>query len=79
MALSDGAQLGLRNLADALQTLTEQAQEPESRMARDSLLLRFVYTFEMCWQAMHHILRERGDEETPKVAFAVLKTAFRLG
>jgi nucleotidyltransferase substrate binding protein (TIGR01987 family) len=79
MATSEQTALALKKLGDALSTLAEQAAEPESRMARDSLLLRYVDSFEMCWQCMHQIVCERGATETPRVAFAVLEVAFKLG
>lgn len=79
MAMSDKTAEALRKFEEALRTLEEQAQEPESRMARDSLLLRYVYTFEMCWQCMHQLQLARGADDTPRVAFAVLALAFKLG
>ena len=78
MTPSDQTQLQLDKFAKALETLREAAAESETRMARDSLLLRFVFTFEMAWQAMRLALRDRGDDETPRVAFAVLETAFKV-
>ena len=47
--------LQLEKFDQALTTLKETAQESESRTVRDSLLLRFVYTFEMAWQAMRAV------------------------
>lgn len=76
---SDRTQLELRKFADALASLVEAAGEDESRKARDSLLLRYVFTFEMAWQAMRRVLEDRGDTETPRVAFATLETAFKIG
>ena len=78
MTASDQTRLQLDKFAKALETLREAAAENETRMARDSLLLRFVFSFEMAWQAMRLVLRDRGDDETPRVAFAVLETAFKL-
>lgn len=48
-------------------------------MARDSLLLRYVYTFEMAWQTLLFVLQDTGDRETPRLAFAVLETGFKAG
>jgi nucleotidyltransferase substrate binding protein (TIGR01987 family) len=76
---SDRTQLELRKFTDAVATLKEAAAEDESRQARDSLLLRYVYTFEMAWQTMRLVLDDRGDTETPRVAFATLETAFQVG
>lgn len=76
---SDRTKLELRKFADAVATLAESAGEDESRMARDSLLLRYVFTFEMAWQSMRQVLSDRGDTETPRVAFTTLETAFKIG
>ena len=78
-AYSDRTKLELRKFADALAALEEAALENETRMARDSLLLRYVFTFEMAWQAMRQVLLDRGDTETPRVAFSTLDTAFKVG
>jgi nucleotidyltransferase substrate binding protein (TIGR01987 family) len=76
---SDRTRLELRKFAEALASLKEAAEEDESRKARDSLLLRYVYSFEMAWQSMRLVLEDRGDTETPRVAFATLETAFKVG
>ena len=76
---SDQAQLQLRKFAAALDTLKETAKDDEDRKTRDSLLLRYVYTFEMAWQCIRAVLQDRGDDETPRVAFAALETGFRVG
>ena len=76
---SDRTKLELRKFADAVTTLEEAAGEDESRMARDSLLLRYVFTFEAAWQAMRQVLADRGDDETARVAFSTLETAFKVG
>ena len=73
---SDQTQLQLRKFADALATLQDTADDDEDRKTRDSLLLRYVYTFEMAWQSMRAVLRDRGDDETPRVAFAALEMDF---
>lgn len=78
-AYSDRTKLELRKFADALAVLEEASLEDETRMARDSLLLRYVFTFEMAWQAMRQVLLDRGDTETPRVAFSTLETAFEVG
>lgn len=75
---SESTKLQLDKFAQALTTLKETAQDNEDRKTRDSLLLRFVYTFEMAWQAMRAVLQEKGDVETPRVAFATLETAFKM-
>lgn len=76
---SDRTLLELRKFADALTALQEAAGEIEDRKGRDSLLLRYVFTFEMAWQSMRQVLQDRGDTETPRVAFATLETAFKVG
>ena len=76
---TDQTQLQLRKFADALATLKETADDDEDRKTRDSLLLRYVYTFEMAWQSIRAVLQERGDDETPRVAFAALETGFKVG
>ena len=76
---SDQTQLQLRKFASALDTLKETAADDEDRKTRDSLLLRYVYTFEMAWQCMRAVLQDHGDDETPRVAFAVLETGFTVG
>lgn len=77
-AFSESTELQLDKFAQALTTLKETAQDNEDRKTRDSLLLRFVYTFEMAWQAMRAVLQDKGDVETPRVAFATLETAFKM-
>ena len=79
MAASPQTAHQLDKLGQALATLKETAAETETRMVRDSLLLRFVYTFEMAWQAIRAVLRDRGDDETPRVAFEALATGFKVG
>lgn len=79
MKHSDQTALQLAKFAKALATLRETAADSETRVVRDSLLLRFVYTFEMAWQAMRAVLRDRGDTETPRVAFEALSTGFKVG
>lgn len=78
MAFSQSTALQLEKFSQALATLKETAQDNEDRKTRDSLLLRFVYTFEMAWQAMRAVLQDKGDVETPRVAFATLETAFQM-
>jgi nucleotidyltransferase substrate binding protein (TIGR01987 family) len=79
MRFSDQTQLQLEKFEKALLSLEEAAAEDEDRKGRDSLLLRFVFTFEMAWQAIRAVLRDRGDDETPRVAFAALATGFKMG
>jgi nucleotidyltransferase substrate binding protein (TIGR01987 family) len=69
----------LEKFEKALATLTETAQISEDRTVRDSLLLRFVYSFEMAWQSIRAVLNDRGDDETPRVAFETLATGFKVG
>lgn len=75
MGLSDRSTLALAKFERALAALREVMDANETAMARDALLLRYVFTFEMAWQAMNAILRDLG-EDPPRVASEVLKTAF---
>lgn len=79
MAFSEKAMLQLTKFESALQTLKETALDDEDRKTRDSLLLRYVYTFEMAWQSIRAVLIERGDDELPRVAFAALERGFKAG
>lgn len=79
MLFSDQTDLQLQKFEKALLSLEEAAAEDEDRKGRDSLLLRFVFTFEMAWQSIRAVLRDRGDDETPRVAFAALATGFKVG
>lgn len=79
MRFSDQTELQLQKFEQALTTLEEAAAQDEDRKGRDSLLLRFVFTFEMAWQSIRAVLRDRGDDETPRVAFAALATGFKVG
>ncbi len=79
MRFSDETELQLEKFEKALLTLEEAASEDEDRKGRDSLLLRFVFSFEMAWQSIRAVLRDRGDDETPRVAFAALATGFKVG
>ena len=63
---SEQTELQLRKFDQALCTLKETAGDDEDRKTRDSLLLRYVYTFEMAWQSIRAVLQDRGDDETPR-------------
>lgn len=76
---SEQTELQLRKFDQALCTLKETAGDDEDRKTRDSLLLRYVYTFEMAWQSIRAVLQDRGDDETPRLAFAALQTGFKVG
>ena len=76
---SEQTQLQLRKFADALATLVDTADDDEDRKTRDSLLLRYVYTFEMAWQSMRAVSQDHGNDETPRVAFASLEMGFKVG
>lgn len=78
MTRSQTTQLQLNKFRDALVTLKETAQDNEDRKTRDSLLLRFVYTFEMAWQSIRAVLQDMGDTETPRVAFMALQVGFKM-
>ena len=79
-AFSDRTKLELRKFADAFVAL-QQADEDDrgDRKSRDSLLLNYVFSFEMAWQSMRLVLADRGDTETPRLTFATLATAFKVG
>lgn len=79
MAPSDQTALQLGKFAKALATLKEAAAENEDRKGRDSLLLRYVFSFEMAWQSVRAVARDLGDDGTPRVAFMALETGFKLG
>lgn len=79
MLFSDQTALQLQKFERAVLSLEEAAAEDADRKGRDSLLLRFVFTFEMVWQSIRAVLRDRGDDETPRVAFAALATGFKVG
>ena len=76
---SEQTQLQLRKFADALATLVDTADDDEDRKTRDSLLLRYVYTFEMAWQSMRAVSQDHGNDETRRVAFASLEMGFKVG
>ena len=60
-AFSDRTKLELRKFADAFVAL-QQADEDDrgDRKSRDSLLLNYVFSFEMAWQSMRLVLADRG-------------------
>lgn len=69
-------ELALGHFEKALSRLEESLAYDESDMARDSVIKRFEFTFEMAWKACYRWLRARNvdvDEE----AFAVLPRAFQ--
>ena len=66
-------QLGI--YAKALGRLKEMLERNEDDAVRDSVILRFVFTFEMAWKATFYFLAMRG-ERLEKNAWAVLNEAF---
>ena len=68
--------LELDKLTAALAVFRESVDNDESRKTRDSILLRFVFTFEMTWRSMKFALAERGLN-TPDYAAAVLRAALQ--
>lgn len=79
MAHSEQTLLQLSKFEQSLATLKDMADDDEDQKTRDSMLLRFVYTFEMAWQSIRAVTRDKGDDETPRVAFAALGTGFKVG
>jgi nucleotidyltransferase substrate binding protein (TIGR01987 family) len=79
MVASAKTLLQLKKFEAALATLIETAADNEDRKTRDSLLLRYVYTFEMAWQSIRAVLQDRGDDQTPRVAFEALTMGFKTG
>jgi uncharacterized protein YutE (UPF0331/DUF86 family) len=63
----------------ALATLDEAVPDASSSlMARDSAILRLIYTFEAVWKACQHLLAERENLEVASPNGAI-RAARRLG
>ena len=74
--MNDRLALELDKLTAAIAVLRESMDDDESRKARDSMLLRFVFTFEMAWRSMKFAMAARGLS-TPDYAAAVLRAALQ--
>ncbi len=69
-------ELALGHFEKALSRLEESLAYDESDMARDSVIKRFEFTFEMAWKACYRWLRARASD-VDEEAFAVLPRAFQ--
>ena len=54
--------LHLKTLRDALSSLEDILKQPMNEYIRDGAIQRFEYTFELCWESLQRILKERGVE-----------------
>lgn len=68
--------LALGHFEQALNTLREVAAMPETPVVRDSLIMRFTYSFEAGWKAVYRWLRARGVE-VDEGAYEVIPEAFK--
>jgi Nucleotidyltransferase substrate binding protein like len=74
-----GVERRLAEAAAALATLDEAvARASGSLIARDSAILRLIYTFEAMWKASQHILAERENVEVASPN-GTIRAARRLG
>jgi nucleotidyltransferase substrate binding protein (TIGR01987 family) len=68
--------LALLHFEQALNTLREVAAMPETSVVRDSLIMRFTYSFEAGWKAAYRWLRARGVD-VDEGAYEVIPEAFK--
>lgn len=68
--------LALQHFEQALNTLREVAAMPETPVVRDSLIMRFTYSFEAGWKAAYRWLRARGVD-VDEGAYEVIPEAFK--
>jgi len=65
-----------KKFREALGRLKEGVKEADSDLARDGVIQRFEFTFELMWKALKIFLENEGIiEKTPK---GCLKEAFRI-
>lgn len=77
--MDDRLALQLAQFKKAARALDEAiASDDGDKKSRDSILLSYVFTFEMAWKTMKTALTVRGFS-TPDYAAAVLKAAFQAG
>ncbi|MGH2403954.1 MAG: HI0074 family nucleotidyltransferase substrate-binding subunit [bacterium] len=76
MTTDDRFALELSKFEKSMGMLREALPEDESPKSRDSLLLRFMFTFETAWKSMRFKLSERGMEVEDYSA-GVLRSAFQ--
>lgn len=69
-------ELALQHFEQALRTLAEVAAMPEDPIVRDSVIMRFTYSFEAGWKAAYRWLRARGVD-VDEGAYEVLPEAFK--
>jgi nucleotidyltransferase substrate binding protein (TIGR01987 family) len=69
-------ELALQHFEKALGTLVEALAQPEDAFIRDSVIMRFTYTFESGWKAAYRWLRARGVD-VDEGAFEVIPEMFK--
>jgi nucleotidyltransferase substrate binding protein (TIGR01987 family) len=73
----DRIELALDQFGNALAALVDAVEtDTGDKKSRDSILLSFVFTFEMAWRSLKAVLAVRGLN-TPDYAAAVLRAAFQ--
>lgn len=68
--------LALQHFEKALGTLREVLAQPEDAFIRDSVIMRFTYSFESGWKAGYRWLRARGVD-VDEGAFEVIPEMFK--
>jgi nucleotidyltransferase substrate binding protein (TIGR01987 family) len=68
--------LALQHFEHALVTLREVVVLPEDAIVRDSVIMRFTYSFESGWKAGYRWLRARGVD-VDEGAFEVIPELFK--
>lgn len=71
-------ELARQQFGRALDRLNEVMTVAEDDIARDALIQRFEFTYELAWKAMFYWLRDMG-ESVPEVVRPVLQAAFKAG
>lgn len=69
-------ELALQHFEKALGTLREVVVLPEEPIVRDSVIMRFTYSFESGWKAGYRWLRARGMD-VDEGAFEVIPELFK--
>lgn len=69
-------ELALQHFEKALATLAEVAALPQDDIVRDSLIMRFTYSFESGWKAGYRWLRARGVD-VDEGAYEVIPELFK--
>ena len=73
--MDDTLSLKLDQLKQAIKTLKDALDEKESELARDAVIKRFEYTFELCWKTSKVFLNIKFgvDVYSPKEVFRGLR------